>query len=87
LAELIQDTKRDEALRLLWHAVWAEEKASGAEHMAVAAHLNSLARLLVKHGNFNTAEQLMRRALAIDDKAVGSQHRHVGGTSAIWEMS
>lgn len=52
-------------------AVAAQEKVSGAEHPRVAMLLNRLAQALEEKQNFPEAETLLRRALAIQRKALG----------------
>ena len=57
-------------------ALAKEEAASGSEHSRVAVRLNDLA-LLVEP---KAAEPLVRRALAIQQKALGTQHPETGST-------
>ncbi len=52
-------------------AIAAQEKISGAEHPRVAMLLNRLAQALEEKQNFQEAEALLRRALAIQRKALG----------------
>jgi len=55
-----------------------EERLSVAEQIKdeplLASALNYLARLQLTNGQFNQAEPLMRRALAIDEKSFGPDH-------------
>ena len=55
-----------------------EERLSVAEQIKdeplLASALNDLARLQLTNGQFNQAEPLMRRALAIDEKSFGPDH-------------
>jgi len=52
-------------------AIAAQEKVSGADHPRVATLLNRLAQALEEKQNFREAEMLLRRALAIQRKALG----------------
>ena len=53
-------------------AIAAQEAVSGAEHPRVAMLLDRLAQVLEAKQNFREAEALLRRALAIQRKAIGS---------------
>ena len=52
-------------------AITAQEKISGADHPRVALLLNRLAQALEEKQNFGESEALLRRALAIQRKALG----------------
>jgi tetratricopeptide (TPR) repeat protein len=52
-------------------AIEAEEKVDGPDHPRVAKLLNRLATALEQRQNFREAEPLLRRALAIQRKALG----------------
>ena len=52
-------------------AIAAQEKVSGADHPRVALLLNRLAQALEEKQNFRESEALLRRALAIQRKALG----------------
>jgi tetratricopeptide (TPR) repeat protein len=51
-----------------------EIKLRGPEDQDVAASLNNLAALYYKQGHYAEAEPLYKRALAIDEKAIGPEH-------------
>jgi tetratricopeptide (TPR) repeat protein len=53
-------------------AIAAQEKVTGTDHPRVAMLLNRLARALEEKQNFREAEGALRRALAIQRKALGS---------------
>jgi len=52
-------------------AIAAQEKVTGADHPRVAMLLNRLAQALEEKQNFRESELLLRRALAIQRKALG----------------
>ena len=52
-------------------AIAAQEKVAGSDHPRVALLLNRLAQALEEKQNFREAEPLLRRALAIQRKALG----------------
>src|SRR5262249_50692942 len=49
----------------------------GAEHPSVATDLNNLAGLYYALGRYAEAEPLFKRALAIEEKALGAEHPSV----------
>lgn len=53
------------------------EKSLHPNHAEVAASLNNLAVLLKTMGNFDEAEQLYHRSIAIKEKALGQNHPQV----------
>jgi tetratricopeptide (TPR) repeat protein len=50
------------------------ERATGADHFLVAPGLTLLAGMYVDHGQFDQAEPLLQRALAIREQAQGKDH-------------
>jgi tetratricopeptide (TPR) repeat protein len=61
-------------------ALEAEESFDGPDHPRVALLLNRLALTLAQKENFRDAEPLLRRALAIQRKALGPTHFDTAGT-------
>jgi tetratricopeptide (TPR) repeat protein len=55
-------------------AITAQEKETGPDHPRVALLLNRLAQALEEKQSFDQAEALLRRALAIQRKALGPSH-------------
>ena len=53
------------------------EKSLHPNHAEVAASLNNLAVLLKTMGNFDEAEQLYHRSIAIKERALGQNHPQV----------
>ena len=56
------------------------EKAHGSEYLGFAADLAILAELYRTQGNYADAEPLLKRALAIKEKALGPAHPRVART-------
>ncbi len=50
------------------------ETALGLDHPDVAQSLNNLALLYYAQGRYDVAEPLHKRALAIEEKALGPDH-------------
>lgn len=55
------------------------EKCLGKEHLEVAQSLNNIAVLLKTVGNYEEAESLYKRSIAIKEKALGQNHPQVFG--------
>jgi len=53
------------------------EKELGADHVDVAASLNNIAVLLKTSGQFEEAEEMYNRSIAIKEKALGPNHPQV----------
>lgn len=66
-----------EAAAVMEHAVRATAGAAGVEHPDVARALSRQAAIRNAMGDSDTAEDLYRRALAIDEKALGGDHPQV----------
>ena len=54
------------------------EKELGPDHVDVAASLNNIAVLLKTSGQFEEAEEMYTRSIAIKEKALGPKHPQVG---------
>ncbi len=61
----------------LWLAALKEAETFGGEHTRLATSLNNLAELYRAQGKYAQAEPLLRRALAIKEKALGPEHVQV----------
>ena len=55
-------------------------KHLGPEHPQVAKSLNNLASLYHAQGRYAEAELLLKRALAISEKALGAEHPNVAAS-------
>lgn len=53
------------------------EKELGPDHVDVAASLNNIAVLLKTSGQFEEAEEMYNRSIAIKEKALGPNHPQV----------
>lgn len=53
------------------------EKELGPDHVDVAASLNNIAVLLKTSGQFEEAEEMYTRSIAIKEKALGPNHPQV----------
>ncbi|MDX6270948.1 MAG: hypothetical protein QOD28_2171 [Acidobacteriota bacterium] len=74
---LYEAGRYDEAVPLAERALAIREKAFGAQHLAVAQSLNSLAILYEAKSDYARAEPLYERALAIREKLMGAEHPEV----------
>ncbi len=61
----------------LYLAALKEAEKFGNQDLRLALSLNNLARLYKTQGNYAQAEPLLRRALAIREKVLGSEHPDV----------
>jgi CHAT domain-containing protein/Tfp pilus assembly protein PilF len=77
VVELYEAGRYDEAIPLAERALAIREKALGAEHLAVAQSLNSLAILYEAKGNYGRAEPLYQRTLTLREKLQGAEHPEV----------
>jgi CHAT domain-containing protein/tetratricopeptide (TPR) repeat protein len=75
-----QAGKYADALPLAQRLVAATEQRFGANHVTVAASLNSLAIAYEELGLLPDAERTYRRTLAIIEKSLGAEHQNVGVT-------
>jgi tetratricopeptide (TPR) repeat protein len=64
----------DAAMKAYDEVLTLREKAVGKDSAEVAETLNNQGRVHLLRGNYKKAEQLLRRALAIDEAALGDQH-------------
>src|SRR5579875_1410816 len=69
--ELYRAGKYDRALVLARKALQVAEQSAGPNHPDVAASLNNLALVYEAQGDYAKAEPLFKRALAINEKALG----------------
>ena len=58
------------------------EKELGPDHVDVAASLNNIAVLLKTSGQFEEAEEMYNRSIAIKENALGPNHPQVSAYSA-----
>jgi len=67
------------------------EKVLGPEHPDTALSLNNLALLYYNQGNYDDAEPLYKRGLAIYEKALGPKHPNTivirGNLSKLYERA
>ncbi len=71
VAELRGAGKNAEAIAVAERALLLTERRNGPNHPATAAALTTLAELLIEQKRFAEAEPLLKRALAIREKAKG----------------
>lgn len=57
-----------------------QEKTFGAQHPSIVTNLNHLARLFVSRGELEKAEPLLKRALVINEKALGPKHSNTANS-------
>ena len=59
------------------------EKELGPDHVDVAASLNNIAVLLKTSGQFEEAEEMYTRSIAIKEKALGPNHPQVSDPATV----
>jgi len=79
VTQLYRNGEYAEAVGVAEESVHVGEATVGDESPALASSLNLLALLYDKQGRYADAEPLLKRALAINEKALGPDHPNVAG--------
>lgn len=79
-AQLYQEGKYLEGIKVALQAIALSEKTLGPEHPGTGTSLNNLAGLYRSQGKYAKAEPLYLRALSINEKALGAEHSETGAS-------